>query len=578
MTDAALPLRRAPGFDLARWAMVLPIYLWVALLVAVPNLFMIVYSFWQAKSGAIFHNWNLANYAKVVISPTYQFLIGKTIGVAFLAALIAALIAYPMAFFVTRYIRRNKLTAVLLVVIPLWVSLLVRVFAWRIILGESGLLNSFLVTTGILEKPSTALLYTPFTVFLTLTYVCIPFVFVTSYTALERIPRSLIEASADSGASGWRSFWTVIWPLSRQGAALGFMLAFLVAVGDYITPSMVGGLDGTMLGMVIAAQFGLVGNWPLGAAMSITLMVVVTVVLILVARLSRSRGVLESGETGMTVEAGHRKFLSPAGRIGHAMAWVAFVIPYVILYAPLLIIALFSFNDSTIQTLPFAGFTTKWYAALWGDQALWIALQRTWLVAFSAVTIGAVVGTGFALVFHYLTIPGSSLLQSILALPVALPGVVLGVSLAIGFRAFGIPPGILRVVLGHASFVMPVVMLVVLARLQRLDPSYAHASMDLGANRRRTFIHVIFPLLRSALIGGALLGFTLSVDEVIVTLFLTGVTPTLPIHIWNQMRFGFTPSVNAIFTCIGAASLILILSAARILRGDITGGLAGGKR
>lgn len=553
--------------------MVSPIYLWLALLVAVPNLFMIVYSFWSTKSGAIVRDWNVANYAKVVNSPTVQFLIGKTIATSFGAAVIAALIAYPMAYFVCRHLGRDKLTAVLLVVIPLWVSLLVRVFAWRIILGEAGILNSFLVQTGVLDEPSQAFLYTRFTVFLTLTYVCIPFVFVTSYTALERIPRSLVEASEDSGATGWRTFWNVIWPLSRQGAAIGFALAFLVAVGDYITPTMVGGLDGTMLGMVIASQFGLAANWPMGAAMAIVLMFVVTVVLILVARATRTRGVLEASEGGLAAPAGSRH-RSAIGRVRHALAWVLFVAPYLVLYAPLAIIALFSFNASTVQTLPLAGFTTEWYAALVSNAQVFEALQRTWTVALGAVGIGAVVGTGFALVFHYLSVRGSGFLLSTLALPVALPGVVLGVALAIGFRSFDIPPGLLRVTLGHATFVMPVIMLIVLTRLQRLDPAYAEASMDLGANRIRTFRHVVFPLVRSALIGGALLGFTLSVDEVIVTLFLTGVKPTLPIYIWNQMRFGFTPMVNAVFTCIGVASLVIILSAARILKGDIAGSFA----
>lgn len=578
MTSAALELERPHGRNWAWLLPVVPVYLWVGLLVVVPNLFMIIYSFWQTKSGAIVQTWTLANYAKVAIVPTYQLLIGKTVAVAFASALLAALVAYPMAYFVGRHLRRHKLTAVLLIVIPLWVSLLVRVFAWRIMLGESGILNSALVATGILEQASSAFLYTPFTVFLTLTYVCIPFVFVTSYTALERIPGSLIEASEDSGANGWQTFRNVIWPLSRQGAALGFSLAFLVAVGDYVTPSMVGGLDGTMLGMVIASQFGLAANWPLGAAMAITLMIVVIAILVVVASLTRTRGILESADSGMTMDPGRWRQSSWPSRIGHVGAWAMFLVPYLLLYAPLAIITIFSFNDSTIQALPLGEFTTKWYAALLDNKPAFAALQRTWIVAIGAVTIGAVVGTGFALIFHYLPVRGSALLLSILALPVALPGVILGVSLAIGFRSFEIPPGLVRVTLGHATFVMPVIMMVVLTRLQRLDPSFAQASMDLGANRLRTFAHVIFPLIRSALVGGALLGFTLSVDEVIVTLFLTGVKPTLPIHIWNQMRFGFTPSVNAIFTCIGLASLILILSAARILRGDFSSSLGGPAR
>ncbi len=128
-----------------------------------------------------------------------------------------------------------------------------------------------------------------------------------------------------------------------------------------------------------------------------------------------------------------------------------------------------------------------------------------------------------------------------------------------------VPVGLPRIVFGHSSFVMPVVMMIVLARLRKLDPSLLEAAMDCGANRLRAFIHVLLPLIRGSIIGGALLGFTLSVDEVVVTLFLTGVEPTLPVWVWNQMRFGFTPVVNAIFTCIGVVTLIIVIFAQRLV-------------
>ena len=153
--------------------------------------------------------------------------------------------------------------------------------------------NSSLQEAGIVDHPISALLYTRSAVFLTLTYVAIPFVFVTSYAALERIPTALIEASQDAGASSLRTFRHVIWPLSKQGAAIGFAMAFLIAVGDYPTPQLVGGLDGTMIGAVIVSEFGLAANWPLGAAMALSLLIVVMLFLAVVARMSRSQGVLE---------------------------------------------------------------------------------------------------------------------------------------------------------------------------------------------------------------------------------------------------------------------------------------------
>jgi spermidine/putrescine transport system permease protein len=468
---------------------------------------------------------------------------------------------------VHRRLRRHKLLAVMLVVIPLWVSMLLRIFAWKVILGENGFLNSALIELGLIETPSSAFLYTRATVLLTLTYVAIPFVFVTTYTALERIPPSLLEASYDAGADGWRTFAHVVWPLAKQGVAIGFGLALLLAVGDYLTPSLVGGLSGTMIGSVISSQFGLVGDWPLGAAMAVALLVTVGVVLTVVVYLARSDGVLESDAGAGAPEQALRG--RGTARLRRLLAWVAFIVPYLFLYLPLFVIVLFSFNSSDVQALPITGLTTHWYEVLFSDDALMEALRRTLVVGASAVAIGTFVGTWFALLFAGSRHRGMTVLQGALALPVLLPGMVLGISLAITFREIGVESGMIAVVIGHATFVTPVIMLVVLARLRRLDPSLVQASMDCGAGHVRTLWHVVLPQIRSALLGGAILGFTLSFDEIIVTFFLAGDAPTLPVFIWNQLRFGFTPQVNAVFTLIGVGSLVLVLIAGRVLRADL---------
>jgi spermidine/putrescine transport system permease protein len=285
---------RAPArrLQLGSLTVALPLA-WLAALVLVPNALLIVYSLWRADNGVIVHDWTLMNYRQVFSSELIRVLLFRTLYTALGAALLATFIAYPLAYFVTRRLGRHRLTAALLVLVPLWVSYLIRVFAWKIILGDTGVINSFLQSTNLTTQPVEALLYTRFAVFLTLTYVAIPYVFVTSYTALERIPPALIEASHDAGASGFRTFRHVVWPLSKQGAAIGFGMAFLIATGDYLTPQLVGGLDGTMFGSIIVSEFGFAANWPLGAAMALTLLAVVLMLLAAVARLARGQGVLE---------------------------------------------------------------------------------------------------------------------------------------------------------------------------------------------------------------------------------------------------------------------------------------------
>jgi ABC-type spermidine/putrescine transport system permease subunit II len=186
-------------------------------------------------------------------------------------------------------------------------------------------------------------------------------------------------------------------------------------------------------------------------------------------------------------------------------------------------------------------------------------------VSVLVVTISGVVGTFFAVVLNGRVRRTSNVLTAAVVIPAIVPGMVLGLSLAITFRYIGLSPGQWTIVLGQLTFTLPVVVLVVLTRLRRLDPSLVQASMDLGATRWRTFCHVVFPQIRSTVLAACLLTFTLSFDEVIVTFFLAGTQPTFPLYIWAQTRFGFTPEINAIVTIIGTFSVILIIIATYVI-------------
>ena len=236
------------------------------------------------------------------------------------------------------------------------------------------------------------------------------------------------------------------------------------------------------------------------------------------------------------------------------------------LYAPLLIMVMFSFNDSTLQAFPLQELTFRWYAELAGNSGLITAAQRSVIVAVSVVILSTGVGTAFALILHYRKLRYPRIVELLLTLPLAMPAVVLGIVMVLGTEIAGVPPGLARTVIGQASFIMPITMLLVATRLRRLDPSLLEASLDLGASRLKSFYFVVLPLIRGASIGGMLLGLTLSADEVMVTLLLAGPSQTLPIWVFNQMRFGFTPSVNAVFTLLGLLALLTVLIGQLIAR------------
>lgn len=231
---------------------------------------------------------------------------------------------------------------------------------------------------------------------------------------------------------------------------------------------------------------------------------------------------------------------------------------FAFLYAPLITTALFSFNSSSVQTWPMQGFTDQWYTDLFNDGPMLTALTYSFKVALVAVLISAVAGLAFSLIAQRVQFSGKKALDVVLAIPLVAPGMVLGISLLVVFNVAKVSTGFLTLVIGHAAFITPLVMFVLQQRLKTMDPSIEHASMDLGAGRIKTFWHVTLPGVRTSLLAACLLGFTLSMDEIAVSFFLAGTQPTLPVYVWGLLRFGFTPEVNAVFTLIGAFSLLLI--------------------
>ncbi|PDT09246.1 ABC transporter permease [Rhizobium sp. J15] len=549
------PLRAAPqGFRISLNLASVPVLAWLFLIVVLPNVLLIGVSFLKTSGGVILLEPSLINYARIWNSAGFWVLLTRTLTFSFLGCVLATVIAFPLAFYVGRMARRYKTLLTVLVVLPLWISLLMRIFAWRIILGQSGVLNAALVSSGILDQPSDAFLYSPTAVVIVFAYISIPFIFISTMGAFEKIPRDLIEASQDSGATPTQTFLHLIWPLTRRNFAIGFSLAFLVTVGDFVTPAMIGGIDGTTLGVVVSTQFGFANNWPYGAAVAVALMMSVALLLGTIITMLPTKGVMLSEEAEGTLPESNSLRRSTGRRLGT----VGVVASIIYLYAPLAIIVLFSFNSANLQIFPLQGVTLHWYQELLQDQSLMEAARRSVIVALCVVTMSVVLGTIFALIIHYARLKGARFFELAFALPIATPGVVLGIEMVLGTEIFSIPSGVARIVIGQMSFVMPVTMLLLLVRLRRLDPSLMEASLDLGANRWQSFVHILFPMIRGTVIAGAFLGLTLSADDVMVTLFLSGGAPTLPIWVFNQLRFGFTPSVNAIFSLLLFACLLVV--------------------
>jgi len=269
--------------------------LWIVLFILIPIGVMAVYSFWYVEDFKIVQQFTMRNYEEAFSNGTFLSLLWKTIKLSVLMGILATLISYPVAAFVCFYGGRYKNFLYLAVLAPLLVGYLIRVYAWRSILGENGVINSILTGTGILSQPTDKLLFNNFSVILTMLCIAIPFTFIPIYNAIEKIPSSLLHAAADLGANPRQTFLTVLLPLSLPGVSAGFMFAFIAALGDYMTPALVGGTSGILVGNIIQSQFGNSFNWPLGSAFATIILIITVAVIFVSQKMGDIKGVIEEG-------------------------------------------------------------------------------------------------------------------------------------------------------------------------------------------------------------------------------------------------------------------------------------------
>src|SRR5438045_3982135 len=223
-----------------RAAITIPPLLWVALFLVLPYALLFCYSFWSVSPAqAIVHSWTLNNYRERLRVNVYLQTLFRSMWIAARVTLFSLLLGYPLAYYLSFYAEKRKEFFYQLVIIPLWVSYLVRAYAWKTILGSDGVLNSLLQFLHISHHPLSFLLYSPLAVLVTLTHIYVAFAFLPIYASLEHIPRHLLEAARDLGASNAFAFWTIVFPMSLPGLIAGATFAFVLSLGDFLSPLLV---------------------------------------------------------------------------------------------------------------------------------------------------------------------------------------------------------------------------------------------------------------------------------------------------------------------------------------------------
>ncbi len=262
--------------------------IYALLLLAVPLGSIVLFSFWTQDFMTVDTTFTTANYREIWDSPIYSLLLRRSLMVSGVVTAVTVLLAYPVAYFISFHVHPSKKSIWLfLITIPFWTSYLIRVFLWKVILGYNGVINSGLLQLGIIDEPLTFILYNVNAVIITLAHAFAPFAILPIFVVLEKIDRSLLEASQDLGETKFSTFLRVTLPLSMPGVVGAVLIVFIPTIGDYVTPELMGGAGGKLIANMIQTQFLQLNNAPLGAALAIVAMICVTAISLIFVFLNR---------------------------------------------------------------------------------------------------------------------------------------------------------------------------------------------------------------------------------------------------------------------------------------------------
>lgn len=527
---------------------------------------------------------SLDNYGEA-FGVDYRSTFSNTLQIAVIGVVLTLLIGIPFAYWLAvKSNPRRRPLYLALIIIPFFTNFLVRTIGWQITLAPSGWLSSAMQGMGLGEV---GILYTRAAVQIGVVYNYLPLMIFPLYVAMDRAGLSLREASRDLGANRWTTFFRITLPLAAPGIASGVLLVFIPLMGDYVTPSVLGGAKGTMAGQMIAAQFETAQNWALGSAMTVSLMLVVLACVVLAGLIvkaiaayldTRVFDVRLPGHSGEKSGSLPPLTMKP---LRTQFDWYTFaikawaVIVFVFLFLPIAVIVVYSFNTGRLlQQFDSFGFTA-YSDALTNDtivRSVEVSLEVGILSALLATVLGGFAGIGIGISRR----PRwwSIGLLGLLTVTLVTPDIADAVAFLPWYVTLGVDGGLtpfnnglFRLVISHAVVSMVVVTFIVRARVASLDPALEEAAADLYASPLARLRHVILPAAMPGIIAGMLLAFTFSLDDVVISTFVQqpGYTPW-PVYVFSNVRVALRPEVAAMSTLMLALTLVVLAISAAILR------------
>ena len=484
----------------------------------------------------------------------------RTFRLSLTVTLACLVLGYPVAYALARARGWRGQLLLALVVAPFWISVLARSFTWMVLLQRQGVVNRALLALGLVTEP-VPLVYNEIGVHVGMIHVLLPYMILSLYGAMRAIDPGLLRAAAGLGATEWQAFRRVWWPLSRAGVAAGSLLLFVVALGFFVTPALLGGGKVTTLAMLVEAHVSQTQDWPLAAALGLLLLIATLLALVPAQRALRLETFVGAGDADMPFR------LLMGGAAGLSVA---------LLLLPILALVPMSLSRTTWLAFPPDALTLEWYGRVLADREWREAAGTSLAVALSAALLAGLLGTpaGLALGRGRFAPGLRRVLRGVVLLPVMVPVVLVAIALYAAFAATGLGGTLTALVLAHAALGVPYVVLSVEAAARSLDPRLERAARGLGATSWQALRRVTLPLTRRGLLAGMLFAAIVSFDEVVVALFVGGpTTTTLPRKMWSTItQDEFNPLLTAVATlqmgvALGLLGVVAWLAAAG-RRGD----------
>ncbi len=565
-------------------------------LLLAPALVLFLIVFVAPLAGILFESvgradFTLSHYSAVFDDAILVTVLVRTIVLSLAVTGICILLGYPIAYLMLRSSGWMQRVIALLIILPLWTSLLVRTYAWMVILGRQGMINEALLWAGLIDTPLN-LLYNRFSVYVGMVHIMLPFMVLPLFAVMRRIDLNLLSAADSLGASRIRAFATVFLPLSLPGILAGSLLVFILSIGFFVTPALLGGLGDTTFVMLIERQVNKLFNWPLAAAMSIVLLAATMALVVAYNRVLSS----SSGSGSPLFSRLAAWFISLTAYLGAAADLVRDALarlpvrlgatgnpsrppkslPLVAIFAwavllltifPILVLYPLSFSDAPYLQFPPTDYSTRWYENYLSRPDWLRPTLISFQVAFVVMLLGTVIGTAASVALVRGRFPFKKSVLGLLLSPIVVPTIISAVALYYLFAKYGLVGTRTGLILAHLTLAVPFVIVVVSSALERVDVALEQAAWTLGATKFVTFRRVTLPLIRPAVVTAALFAFLASFDEVVMAIFLSGVqVKTLPKRMWEGIREEIDPTTAAVAAILVALSLLLILVAELLRR------------